>query len=98
MSIDPFLEPEGPWGAIFSLPSIAVKVDELIRLWISDAEERYSIFDELAYKSEQGAGGLFINPLSCDTCDLSCYEKRYCKGNNGECSFFIEAQDKYAFR
>ena len=77
MSIDPFLEPDGPWGAIFSLPAIAIKLDELISTWISDAKERYSIFDKLASQSDPGAGGLFINPLASDTCDLSCYEKKY---------------------
>jgi xylulokinase len=63
MIADPFLQPEGPWGGMFSLPSIGKKIDRLICRWISDSPDRYKEFDRLAAEADPGAGGLIIDPM-----------------------------------
>ncbi|MFD2332695.1 FGGY-family carbohydrate kinase [Cohnella sp. GCM10020058] len=63
MLTDPFLQPNGPWGAMFSLPAIAVSVDRIVREYISDAPDRYELFSALAASAAPGAGGLLLNPL-----------------------------------
>ncbi|MDI4647763.1 xylulokinase [Cohnella hashimotonis] len=63
MLTDPFLQPNGPWGAMFSLPAIAVSVDRIVREYISDAPDRYESFSALAAAAAPGARGLLINPL-----------------------------------
>lgn len=62
MLTDPFLHPKGSWGAMFSLPAAANKVDRYIRQYISNGPERYREFDVLAASAGPGAGGLLINP------------------------------------
>jgi sugar (pentulose or hexulose) kinase len=61
--IDPFLQPSGPWGAMFSLPAVASSIDEWIRLFVDDGPDRYQTFDRLAASAAPGAGGLLIHPL-----------------------------------
>ncbi|BBH21377.1 xylulokinase [Paenibacillus baekrokdamisoli] len=63
MLVDPFLQPEGPWGAMFSLPAIATSIDKYICHYISNEHDRYQTFSKLAASAEPGAGGLMINPL-----------------------------------
>ncbi|WP_206669868.1 xylulokinase [Paenibacillus luteus] len=61
--VDPFLQPNGPWGAMFSLPAIATLVDKYICDYISGAPDRYLTFNELASAANPGASGLRINPM-----------------------------------
>lgn len=76
MLADPFLQPEGPWGTMFSLPAIATCVDKYVCRYISDAQDRYREFDRLSAAAKPGAGGLFINPmLENETDELSRYPK-----------------------
>jgi len=62
MLTDPFLQPAGPWGAMFSLPAIATSIDDYIRKYIADGPDRYREFDRLAESVSAGAGGLLVNP------------------------------------
>jgi len=66
MLIDPFLQPEGPWGAMFSLPAIAATVDKYINRYISTGPRRYIDFSRLSAAAKTGAGGLLLNPLQDD--------------------------------
>lgn len=75
MLADPFLYPDGAWGAMFSLPAIATKVDKLVCKYISDTPERYREFDSLSASAQIGAGGLMINPML----DNETGELNYCK-------------------
>lgn len=63
MLVDPFLSPDGPWGAMVSLPAVATAIDKYICKYISSHSTRYSEFDRLANLSEPRPEGLFINPL-----------------------------------
>jgi xylulokinase len=63
MLVDPFLQPDGVWGVMFSLPAVATLVDKYISKYISSAKDRYRDFDKLAASAEPGAGGLLINPM-----------------------------------
>jgi sugar (pentulose or hexulose) kinase len=60
---DPFLSEEGgPWGGIFSVPTIGRTIDEYIDQVIAPGEsERLRIFNELAAQAAPGAGGLEID-------------------------------------
>ncbi|MBN1675567.1 MAG: hypothetical protein JXR37_31285 [Kiritimatiellae bacterium] len=65
--VDPFLAPDGPWAAMFSLPRIGVAVDTYIdRLVISAMtgeapQDRYATFNEQAARSPAGANGLTLD-------------------------------------
>ena len=63
MLVDPFLQPDGLWGAMFSLPAVSGRIDEYIRCYISDKDDRYIQFDILADAAQPGSGGLKINPM-----------------------------------
>ncbi|RYI30400.1 hypothetical protein EVU96_08275 [Bacillus infantis] len=67
---DPFLQPEGAWGAMFSLPAIAAKVDRYIHRYISKSPDHYLEFSEFSNTSSPGAGGLIINPLYDEDLDI----------------------------
>lgn len=71
---DPFLQPEGAWGGMFSLPAIAAPVDKFVCQYISDASDRNEQFSKLAAAADAGAGGLMIHPLL--ECDNSALEGR----------------------
>lgn len=62
MLVDPFLSPQGCWGAMFSLPSISGRIEWYIRKYIADSGDVFQIFAAEAAKSTPGAGGLAINP------------------------------------
>lgn len=72
--IDPFLTPDGPWGALFSLARIGTTIDwyiEHLILQPSDAfANRYRIFNACAQQALPGANGLYIN-LFRDTLSMS---------------------------
>lgn len=61
---DPFLQPEGAWGAMFALSAISTSVDNYVRKYISSTADRYEEFSRLAAAAQPGAGGLMINPQS----------------------------------
>jgi len=64
---DPFLQPEGAWGGMFSLPAIAASVDKFVCKYISDTADRNEKFSMLAASAAAGASGLMIHPLQeCD--------------------------------
>ncbi len=62
MLTDPYLQPAGAWGAMFSLPAIAASVDRYVCQYISDGPDRYRDFDRLAASASPGAGGLVLDP------------------------------------
>ena len=65
--VDPFLQPAGPWGAMFALTAIGATIDEYLdRLVLAPGEpaaRRVEIFNAAAAAAPPGAGGLFL-----DTC------------------------------
>ncbi|MDP4133391.1 MAG: FGGY family carbohydrate kinase [Bacillota bacterium] len=63
---DPFLSPDGCWGAMFSLPSVSSKLEKYIIKYISDGDGMYRELEKMAAKSSPGAGGLRINPYEDD--------------------------------
>jgi xylulokinase len=60
---DPFLSPRsGPWGGIFSVPSIGRTIDWYITHLIAPGEvDRLRIFNDAAAAAAPGAGGLAID-------------------------------------
>ncbi len=60
---DPFLSAEGgPWGAMFSVPTIGPTIDWYVDNLIAPGEpERLRIFDELAATAKPGANGLVVD-------------------------------------
>ena len=74
---DPFLSSEGgPWAGMFSLESVAVKIDGMVKKWISSDEDALKTFDALARSAAPGADGLRIDPTNDLERDLSMYEKK----------------------
>ena len=64
MLIDPFLRPDGPWGALFSLPQIGITIDWYIdNLIATDKNNKYDEFNSLSQKATPGASGLTIDLL-----------------------------------
>ena len=64
--IDPFLQPHGPWGGLFSIPYIGQTVDwylDNVIIKTEEKKEKYAIFGSLAKESCPGANGLFISPF-----------------------------------
>jgi len=67
--IDPFLQPRGPWGTMFSLARIGVNIEQFIDAWVISGTDRtagrskYAVFNDLARGATPGAHGLFINPF-----------------------------------
>ena len=64
--IVPFLSPEGPWGAMFSLARIGTTIDWYIDNLIlqpgDNSADKYSLFSASSQQIPQGANGLYINP------------------------------------
>ena len=60
--IDPFLSPEGCWATMTSVASVSARIKLYVNRYIDDSEKAFDILGDLAKKSEQGAGGLCINP------------------------------------
>jgi sugar (pentulose or hexulose) kinase len=54
MLIDPFLSPEGPWGAMFSFKSIGDDLNRYIKLLFNESHDCYKKFDKavMAYNGE----------------------------------------------
>ena len=70
---DPFLSPNGEWGAMFSLPQIGKKIDSIISRYISNERNKFKRFDNLASQAKPDAIGLKINPMVDIEGDLSDY-------------------------
>ncbi|MCP4403224.1 MAG: hypothetical protein GY801_38690 [bacterium] len=64
--IDPFLRPEGPWGAMFSLARVGTTidwyVDNLLLQPGDNSTDKYQLFSSYAQQTPPGANGLYINP------------------------------------
>lgn len=64
--VDPFLTPDGPWGAIFSIPCIGTRIDRYVDSVALEGKkettDRYLVFNSLAQEAPRGANGLFIDP------------------------------------
>ena len=71
---DPFLTPEGPWGAMASLARASERIKEIVDRYISDGEDKFEVLDSLVALAEPGAGGLVLNPMG-ELADLSGYPK-----------------------
>lgn len=63
MLIDPFLSPDGCYGAMSSVTSLSERLKLYVNRYIADSASAFSELSELARKSESGAGGLQIDPL-----------------------------------
>lgn len=61
--VDPFRSPEGCWGAMASVPSVAERIEYYIKRYVADGEDMFEQFAALAAQSVQGAGGLSIHLL-----------------------------------
>ena len=54
MLIDPFLAPDGPWGAMFSFAGVGVTITEYINLLFNNEPCRFTKFDEAVMASKCG--------------------------------------------
>ncbi|WP_020618976.1 xylulokinase [Paenibacillus daejeonensis] len=70
---DPFLQPDGAWGGLFSLPAIATSVDRCVSRYLSAGPDRNETFSRLAATAQPGAGGLLLHPERAADADLSAY-------------------------
>lgn len=63
--VDPFLRPDGPWGAMFALTAIGVVVEEYVDAFIAGSgenmEDKYAAFNRAAESAPPGANGLVLN-------------------------------------
>lgn len=71
---DPFLSPDGPWGAMCSLARASERIKEIIERYIGTGEDKFLLLDSLADSAPSGAGGLSFNPMG-ELPDLSAYSK-----------------------
>ncbi len=62
MLVDPFLSPDGPWAAMFSIPGLGNTIDCLLNHLVNKEElsQKYRIFDLEAARSSLGADQLTI--------------------------------------
>ena len=66
MIVDPFLTPEGCWGAMFSLESVAQYINYFIETFIDNTASRFALLDKYALAGVPGAHGLKINLANPD--------------------------------
>ena len=71
---DPFLTPEGAWGAMASLARASEKIKEVVEKYIDSTENKFATLDRLAALAPVGAGGLAFNPTG-ELPDLSGYSR-----------------------
>lgn len=64
MIVDPFLSPEGCWAGMVSIPSVSPRIERYIRRYIDDSGDRFRVFAAEAARSEPGAGGLRLDPMT----------------------------------
>ena len=77
--IDPFLsEKGGCWAGMVSLASVASRIEEYIRKYVSNDGDIYSDFEKYARQSESGANGLKITFDEKDKDDyILSFEKKH---------------------
>lgn len=63
MLVDPFLKPEGPWGAMFSLAGVGVAIDRLFDELVFRGTRDYGMLNRVADECGPGADGLSISLL-----------------------------------
>jgi xylulokinase len=65
MLVDPFLQPQGPWGCMAALTAVGVTIDKYIDSAVlkpgEDGSRKYEIFNAAAASVASGAGGLFLD-------------------------------------
>ncbi len=66
----------GAWGGMFSLESVAAKIDKIVTKYVSSAPNRAKHFDAAAEQAEPGSGGLVIDPTADAGRDFSAYEPK----------------------
>lgn len=59
--VDPFLQPEGCWGMMFSLESVAQNINYFIDTFIDNSSEKFKLLDKYALAGVPGAHGLKID-------------------------------------
>lgn len=77
---DPFLSAfGGNWCSMKSLPSIALNINEYVRRYIADSDDRFAKLDKYYLASDKSSNGLeidpFVHPDNAD--DLSIYDKKH---------------------
>ncbi len=73
---DPFLSDRGgPWGAMGSISAIGNTLDALVDRYISTESDKYAKLTEYAKRSENGSGGLSIDPSDIENARISDYSK-----------------------
>ena len=71
---DPFLTPDGPWGAMSSLARASEKIKFVVEKYISCADDKFAVLDRLAESAPAGAEGLSFDPTG-EIPDLSGYSR-----------------------
>ncbi len=61
--VDPFLSPEGCWGAMTSVASLSDRLKLYVWRYVDDSQEAFQVMSSLAQQSTPGAGGLQIDLL-----------------------------------
>lgn len=61
MLVDPFHSPEGCWGAMASVSSVAARIEYYIKKYVADGDDMFERFAVCAAQSVPGAGGLKIH-------------------------------------
>ena len=75
MLVDPFLQPAGPWGAMFALTRMGQTIDALVERAVGpmlagdDPQARFRRFDALAESAPRGAGGLCLDLMRADAAE-----------------------------
>ncbi len=76
MLIDPFLTPDGCYGAMTSVASLSARIQLYVHRFIDDSNEAFQKLSALAATSKPGANGLCINPtLEPDEKHILTYDK-----------------------
>jgi len=70
---DPFLSPNGPWGAMTSLARASERIKEIVEKYISKGINKFDVLDECVKHSTRPQG-LSFNPLE-EVPDLSAYSR-----------------------
>lgn len=71
---DPFLSPDGAWGAMLSLTRASEQINAVVERYIGTGEDKFQLLDTYASAAKSGAGGLEFNPIE-EIPDLSAYTK-----------------------
>lgn len=66
MLIDPFLSPEGSWGAMFSFSGIGNTLNQYINLLFDGSPDRFAKFDEAAMNSLEAENEFYFDLLQKD--------------------------------